>query len=80
MKKTIEYIDREDAERILAEEHELRLIETQVLLSGNFLVFTDEPEPELKPTEPTIIYTQVPLSEFQAIQKALDDLILGGGE
>jgi len=72
----IQYDTQEDMERIIEEQSDKFLIEVHNLIDGNFLVFSDTAP---KPVEPQVVFTQVPQEEFQAMQKALDDLILGGG-
>lgn len=59
MKYKRQYETKVDRDRIVSENSELRLIEEQNLLDGNFLVFTDEPEPPaVEPPRPMIIMTE----------------------
>ena len=43
METKIEYIDNADRERLLSENSSLSLIEDQIYLVGNFLIFSDTP-------------------------------------
>jgi hypothetical protein len=67
----IQYETPEDMERIIEENSDKFLTEVHNLLDGNFLVFSDTAP---KPVEPQIVYTQVPLLEFQEMQKKLAEL------
>ncbi|WJH30962.1 hypothetical protein N6H13_10480 [Paenibacillus sp. CC-CFT742] len=59
----VQYKNQEDRQSILDEYKERFLIEDQVLIEGNFLIFSDEPLPE------PIVYVSVPQEEFERLKQ-----------
>lgn len=66
----IEYHSEEEREAILQENSRKYLIEEQNIVSGNFLIFSDEPLIKK-------IYTHVPEEEFESLKSVTDILMVG---
>ncbi|NEU61335.1 hypothetical protein [Paenibacillus sp. ALJ109b] len=58
-----QYVDQEERQRILDKYKDKFLIEDQVLLDGNFLIFSDT-----KPSPP-VVYVNIPKEEFETLKQ-----------
>lgn len=70
-----EYETEEERQQLIDDNENLYLIEEQNLFTGNFLIFSEEPE---------VVYENVPKDEFeelklrQDLQDQVIDVLLGG--
>lgn len=83
MKYVFQYKTQDEREKLLKEHIDKTVIMESNISDGNFITFSDAPLEDVK----EIIYTTLPLVEFEdiknqlkATQEAVDFLLLNGGQ